>query len=76
MYFLEKSYTENEDEDAAVDNGDDDESSEDSGDEKDGDDDDSGDDDDDVDDDDMYDTDNKAGDDAIHLGFSYHTHLS
>ena len=28
------------------------------------------------DDDDMYDTDNKAGDDAIHLGFSYHTHLS
>ena len=32
---------------------------------------------DDDDDDDMYDTDNKAGDDAIHLGFrSYHTHLS
>ena len=31
---------------------------------------------DDVEDDDMYDTDNKAGDDAIHLGFSYHTHLS
>jgi len=28
------------------------------------------------DDDDMYDTDNKAGDDAIHFGFSYHTHLS
>ena len=34
------------------------------------------DDDDDDDDDDMYDTDNKAGDDPIHLGFSYHTHLS
>ena len=33
-------------------------------------------DDDDDDDDDMYDTDNKAGDDPIHLGFSYHTHLS
>ena len=66
---------------AAVNDNDDDNDS-DNDDNDDGDDDDhddvndDDDDDDDVDDDDMYDTDNKAGDDAIHLGFSYHTHLS
>ena len=67
---------------AAVNENDDDDNDSDNDDDDDGDDDDhddvidDDDDDDDVDDDDMYDTDNKAGDDAIHLGFSYHTHLS
>ena len=67
---------------AAVNDNDDSDNDSDNDDDDDGDDDDhddvndDDDDDDDVEDDDMYDTDNKAGDDAIHLGFSYHTHLS
>ena len=67
---------------AAVNDNDDSDNDSDNDDDDDGDDDDhddvndDDDGDDDVDDDDMYDTDNKAGDDAIHLGFSYHTHLS